>query len=79
MTTPDAAGWLPMSDDAKDGEPVLVSRWPYTGKPPIHLVRWCRGPAKSTYQWRIVGHTRAKLRYQPNRYRPLPAPPQGEG
>lgn len=67
--------WKTIDSAPKDGTPIMVSFVPSTTKPPRNAVRWCRGPAKSSFRWRILGAERHPLRYKPNIWTFLPSPP----
>ena len=73
--------WQPIETalDEIGNEAVLVTRYPATTRPPMHLVRWSRGPQHGRHGWRIVGSSGKRINYQPTHWRFPPEPPEGEG
>jgi len=69
--------WLPIDQAKKDGTAVLVTRLPATTTPPVSAVRWCRGPAKSSFRWRVKDHERTPLRYKPTHFQHITPPEAG--
>ena len=54
----------------RDGSLILVTREPYDGKRPLHLVKWGKGHHKS-FGW-VVHGTRKHLRYSPTHWASTP-------
>ena len=69
--------WQPIETALRDGinRAILVTRVPAITRPPIHLVRWSRGPQRSQPRWRIVGFERKPLRYKPTHWAYPLSPP----
>lgn len=67
-------GWQPIESAPKDGSLILVTREPYNGKRPLHLVRWAKG-FHNSFGW-TVHCTRKHLRYEPSLWA-CPEPPHG--
>jgi len=66
-------GWQDIESAPKDRSRILVTRYPFDGRCPLNIVRWCKGHYDSE-GWNI---TRLKrLRWEPTHWRPLPEPPK---
>ena len=64
--------WKTIETAPKDGEHILVTRFPATTKSPMKIAWW--GKLKSKKVWKIGNKT--ELRWSPTHWMPLPQPPK---
>jgi hypothetical protein len=69
------AEWQPIETAPRDGQSLIVARFPYTGRfPPVMLTRWVR---KRHLPGKVMGWR--KVMWEPTHWMPLPAPPSSSG